>query len=133
MTVKITLITPPDIFQNDNKSILLINLSEAEQSTASEWLGSFESEENINIYFYQGETNLPWFLHAMSTADYKYVNTDEMPQIILYLIGYILGKTNTYYSSTDANVSSLFGYINNGQVNNVTEFLERALSAKTTS
>lgn len=110
-----------------------MNLSEEEQSHASEWLGAFETEENINIYFYQGETNLPWFLHAMSTANYKYVNTDQMPEITKLMIGYILGKTNTYYSTTDANISSLFGYINNCQVKNVTEFLERVLSAKTTS
>ena len=130
MTVKITLITPPDIFQNDNKSILLINLSEDEQNSATEWLSSFESDENINIYFYQGETDVPWFLHAMSTSNYKYINTDKMPEIIKFLSGYILGKTNTFYSTTDANISSLFGYINNGLVKNVTEFLERALSAK---
>ena len=130
MTVKITLITPPDIFQNDNKSILLINLSEDEQNMATEWLSSFDTDENINIYFYQGETEMPWFLHAMSTSNYKYINTDNMPEIIRLISGYILGKTNTFYSTTDANISALFGYINNGMVSNVNEFLERALSAE---
>jgi hypothetical protein len=130
MTVKITLITPPDIFQNDNTSILLINLSEEEQNNATDWLSSFESNESLNIYFYQGEIDMPWFLHAMAVSNYKYINTDEMPDITQFLSGYVLGKPNTYYSTTNPNLSSLFGYINNGCVGNVTEFLERALSAK---
>lgn len=130
MTVKITLITPPDIFQNDNRSLLFINLSEQEQNSATDWLSKFDTDENINIYFYQGEIDMPWFLHAMAASIYKYINTDKMPDIIQYISGYVIGKTNTFFSASDPNLASLYGYINTARVSSVVEFLERVLSAK---
>ena len=51
MNGKITLITPPDIFENGNKSILLVNLSDADQDAVSKWLSESTFEQNLNIYF----------------------------------------------------------------------------------
>ena len=48
MTIKITLITPPDIFENENDSLLIANLTESEQTMASDWLGKFDSNKNFN-------------------------------------------------------------------------------------
>ena len=39
MSLTITLITPPDIFENDSTGIFLINLTEEEQDEATKWLG----------------------------------------------------------------------------------------------
>lgn len=130
MTLKITLITPPDIFENDNDSILLINLTEDEQARASEWLGQFDGDQHYNIYFYQNEIDVPWFFHAMATSKYKYITLNEMSGVTNLLAGYILGKNNTYFSTNDPNVASVFGYINSCRVSNVTDFFERTLGAK---
>ena len=51
MDGKITLVTPPDIFENGNLSILLVNLSEEDQDTVGKWLSKSDIKENLNIYF----------------------------------------------------------------------------------
>jgi hypothetical protein len=130
MTVKITLITPPDIFQNDNDSIFLVNLTESEQNMASAWLGRLESNQNFNIYFLQSENETPWILHAMASSKYKYINTDKISGAAGYLSGYMLGKPNTFYSCRDLNVAAVYSYINPNKVEDVEEFFERTLGAK---
>lgn len=130
MTVKITLITPPDIFQNDNDSIFLVNLTESEQNMASAWLGRLESDQNFNIYFLQSENETPWILHAMAASKYKYINTDKISGAAGYLAGYMLGKPNTFYSCRDLNVAAVYNYINPNKVEDVEEFFERTLGAK---
>lgn len=130
MTVKITLITPPDIFQNDNDSILLLNLSEPQQQACSDWLGQYDSDKNYNIYFYQNETNVPWLLHALPTSKYKYINIDRTEGVSLWLLGYILSKPNTYFSTENVDVAEVYNYINTSRVATVEEFFERSLGAE---
>ncbi len=128
MSLKITLITPPDIFQNDTDSLLLINLNEEEQNTATAWLGEFNSDKQLNVYFYQGETDLPWFLHAMAVSKYKYINIDTTNPITDLLMGYIIGKANVFYKTQDQNIAAVYNYINANRVAGVVTFFERALS-----
>lgn len=128
MSTKITLITPPDIYQNNQDSILLIDLTEKEQDEVSNWLG--KDPLAINIYFYQGEPNVPWFLHALSCATYKYINLNNMSAVSGYLAGYTLSKAGVYYSTDDKNVADLFSYINTNRVDNAVAFLERIFGGK---
>jgi hypothetical protein len=127
MTIKITLITPPDIYENDNRGILLLNLPETAQTEATAWFANFQSDEDINIYFYNGETEVPWILHAMAVSQYKYIDIDETSGVSSWLAGYILGKPNTYYTAKDLNVASIYSHINSNKVADVVEFLERTL------
>ena len=41
MKNKVTLITPPDIFENSNKSVMVVDLTTQEQDDLSVWLGEF--------------------------------------------------------------------------------------------
>jgi hypothetical protein len=131
MEGKITLITPPDVFENESYSILFIHLSEEDQEAVSRWLATADIKENINIYFYSGETELTWFFHAMAVAEYKYINLDELNNVSSVLNGYILGKKNTYYKTTDENVSAICHYINQNRITNIETFLEKAFNDKT--
>lgn len=128
MSLKITLITPPDIFENDNESIFLINLNEEDQNAATDWLSKYDSEEDLNIYFYQGEINMPWFLHAMAVSIYKYIDIDANSPMTDLLAGYILGKNNVYYKTAEQNTAAVYNYINPNRVSNVVTFFERAIS-----
>lgn len=128
MSLKITLITPPDIFENDNESIFLINLNEEDQNAATDWLSKYDSEEDLNIYFYQGEINMPWFLHAMAVSTYKYIDIDANSPMTDLLAGYILGKNNVYYKTAEQNTAAVYNYINPNRVSNVVTFFERAIS-----
>jgi|CryBogDrversion2_4_1035264.scaffolds.fasta_scaffold56622_1 hypothetical protein len=130
MTIKITLITPPDIYQNSNDGIFLINLSEAEQLEATRWLGAFETEQDVNIYFYQGETDTPWFLHSLASSKYKYIELHSRMDIGFLMASYLLSKPNTFYSSTDPNLLSMYNYINQNQVSGIVDFFERTLGAE---
>lgn len=128
MSTKLTLITPPDIYQNNQDSVLLIDLTEKEQDEVSAWLG--QNPLAINIYFYQGEPNIPWLMHALACSTYKYINLNNMAAVSSYLAGYTLSKHGVYYSTSDENVAQLFSHINMNRVDNVVEFLERTFGGK---
>lgn len=132
MNGKITLITPPDIFENGNLSLLFVNLSEQDQDTVSKWLSDADIEENINIYFYNGEPNVPWFFHAIGACEHKYIDLDGNNYVTSALSGYVLGKSNFVYKTTDENIAAVYSHINSNRVRQIEEFLERALSGQTT-
>ena len=128
MSLTITLITPPDIFENDSPGIFLINLTENQQDEATKWLADCKRELDLNIYFHQNEPNVVWFLHAMASSSHKYINLDNSHSFSSMLAGYILSKPSTYYSTVDKNKSAVFGHINQNRVDNIKDFFERILS-----
>lgn len=131
MEGKITLITPPDVFENESYSILFMHLSEEDQETVSRWLSTAEIKENINIYFYDHEIDLPWFFHAMARCEYKYIDLDGLNYATSALSGYIVGKKNTYYKTNDESKSAVYHYLNQNRITNIESFLERAFNDKT--
>jgi hypothetical protein len=130
MSNKITLITPPDIYENSNFSILFLGLSETDQDDASLWLGQNEGYPETNFYYYQGEDNLTWLLYALNRADVKFLNFDTDSAIINLLGSYILGRPNVYYSTKDPSIQELMSHINNQFVPDVQTFLKRAFNGK---
>jgi len=132
MDGKILLITPPDIFENGNQSILFVNLTDKDQDAVSKWLSTSDIKEDLNIYFFNGEPNVPWFFHAIGCCEHKYIDLDCHNYVTQALSGYVLGKHGFCYKTQDVNLASVYGYINNNRVSRVEEFLERALSGKTT-
>lgn len=130
MNLKITLITPPDIFQNDNPSVMLMNLTESQQDQVTKWLSECNSDLDLNIYFYQNEANMPWFLHAMASSSYKYINLDNTVGMTALLAGYILGKSSVFYTLSDVNQRAVFDHINKNRIDSVVDFFERVLSEK---
>lgn len=130
MTIGVTLITPPDIYQNDKSSIMLIDIPFEEQEDVSLWLGNRSENIDINIYFYQGEFNAPWFLHSMACCNHKYINLDHASPMSKNLASYLLSKNNVFYSTSDKNLSELYSHINLNKVSNAIEFLERIFSGK---
>ena len=127
MSLTITLVTPPDIFENDSPSIFLINISDSEQDEATKWLADCKREIDLNIYFIQKEPNVVWFFHAMASSSHKYINLDNAAPMIDMLAGYVLGKTNTFYSTSDKNKQAVYSHINQNRLSSVKDFLERAI------
>ena len=120
----ITLITPPDIFENENISILLMNISEEEQEASSKWLSENNLSKPINLYYYQGENNPMWLFHTLAVSKGVYLNCDNDSDFTKWLTSYILSKNNVWYSAKDENFRALMSHINQRSVNNITEFLE---------
>jgi len=131
MKSKITLITPPDIFENANPSILFCHLSDEEQDAVSKWLSKADISNNINLYVYTGEPAPVWFLYALNRCEYKYININSVNLLTQALSGYVLSRNNVYYRTDDTNLAAIYSHINSNRVNTVEEFLESILGAKT--
>jgi hypothetical protein len=124
MKAKLTLITPPDIYENNNFSIFLAHLTQEEQEELSKWLGKSDILKNINIYLYSGEQNIQWFLYSMSRSEYKYINIDHVNYITQSLSGYMLSNSNSYYKTDNDDLAEVYSHINSGRVDSVIQFLE---------
>jgi len=120
----ITLITPPDVFENENTSILFMNISDEEQETASKWFSENNLDKPLNLYYYQGETDIGWLLHAISIAKGIYLNCDNNSDVTKWITSYVLSKRNVWYKAEDKNFRALMSYINQKPVKDITKFLE---------
>lgn len=105
-----------------------MHLSDQEQDLVSEWLGKFEQEVDLNVYFYQGETDVPWLLHAVNVTNASYINLDRAHGPGHLLASYILAKGDCHYFTSDENYAALCSYINKNRVGSAIKFLERVLS-----
>lgn len=133
MDGKITLITPPDVFENDSHSVLFMHLSDEDQEKVSEWLSKSTIKEHINVYFYDQEIALPWLFHAMGRCDYKYIDLNDVNRVTSALSGYILGKKNTFYKIDDESLSAVYHYLNQDRITNIESFLEKAFNEQNRS
>ena len=130
MQNKITLITPPDFFENESLSILFIHLSDSDQEKVSVWLAEHPMAEHMNIYFYSGEQNLDWAFYALSRCEYKFFDLDGLNNITTALAGYILGKKNTFYKTSDTNLALIYNHINQNKITNIETFLTKVFNDK---
>jgi hypothetical protein len=130
MDNRITLITPPDFFENESHSILFIHLGDEDQAAVSKWLAAADITEHINIYFYDHEISLEWFFFALSRCEYKYIDLDHLNHVTRQLSGHILGKKNTYYKTQDESTSAVSHFINQNRITKIESFLERAFNDK---
>ncbi len=121
---KITLITPPDYFENSNPSILLIGFDDTQQDQTSEWLGNNDFKTDINLYYYQGEDTIEWLLYALARADKTFINADCDYNNVQQLLSYMLGRPNVWYMTQNDELRQVFNHINGHYVNSVTEFFE---------
>lgn len=128
MQGKVTLITPPDIFENENVSLLLIHVSDDDQLQVSKWLADKSFKDNINIYFYDQESDIPWLLHASSRCEFKFIDLNNLTHQTTPLSGYLLGKPNVYYKVDNETTASICSHINNNRISNVQTFLEKAFN-----
>lgn len=121
---KITLITPPDFYENETYSILLVGITEEEQDQISHQLGQLDSDTPLNIYYFQGENNMEWLLFALNRCNAVYINANSGTDLIKWLASYMLGKSNVWYTTSDDDLKSLFSYINQKYVPNISKFIE---------
>ena len=131
MKSKITLITPPDIFENANKSILLCHMTDEEQDIISRWLKNADLPYELNLYAYTNETNPVWFLYALNRCEYKYININNVNTLTQALAGYVLSRNNVFYKTDDTNIAAIYSHINSNRVDSIDVFLEIVLGAKT--
>jgi len=125
---KITLVTPPDIYENSNDSLLFINLNENDQGSASKWLANKELSSNLNFYVYSGEPNITWLLHSLGASNFTFIDLDNCNEITRAISGYLLGKSRVFYKTNDESLAAIYGHINTNRVSTIEQFLEKVLS-----
>lgn len=125
MDGKITLITPPDFYENNNKSILFVNISDADQEKVTKYLSNIDIKESYNFYVFTNETNISWLLYAVSRSDYKFLDLDTENYIINILASYLLANNNFYYQTTDENFVAIVNHLNQNRITDIDKFLER--------
>jgi hypothetical protein len=127
MDGKITLITPPDIFENDSTSILFLHLSDDDQTAISKWLSKNDIKQNLNLYVYTNETDTDWLFYALGRCEYKYIDINSLDFVTKSLCGYILSKNNVYYKTTDEELVDIYKHINLNRIDQIETFLESIL------
>lgn len=127
--MKITLITSPDFFENSNPSLGFFNISDAEQTAASEWFADKTIDMSVNVYFYHKESDVNWFFYALNSSEYIFLNLDNLEGITKHMASYILSKSNVFYSCSDFNLIELYSHINQNKLN-IKDFLERTLGER---
>jgi hypothetical protein len=130
MQGKITLITPPDIFENESTSILFVHLTDEDQEKVSAWFAQSTVEENVNIYFYDQEIDIPWLLHSYARCDYRFIDLTTLSSTTSILSGYLLGKKNTFYKTDSENNAAICHYVNQNRITNIELFLEQVFNDK---
>ena len=125
---KITLVTPPDFYENQNFSILMIGLSDSEQDKTSVWLGQSNITQDINLYYYQGEDSIEWLLYAIARADATYINADTDQLLPTQFLSYFISRPSVFYNTYDENKNKLFSCLSNRYVNTIEDFLKGILS-----
>lgn len=133
MNGKITLITPPDIFENELTSILFIHLNDEDQNKVSDWFAKSNINENVNIYFFDKEIDVTWLLYALNRCEFKFIDLDGLNTITSVLCGHILGKRDLFYKTDDKNKAAVCQYINQNKVIDIESFLERVFNGKNRS
>jgi hypothetical protein len=128
MQGKITLVSPPDIYENENKSLLFLHLGDADQTAVSQWLSKSNFDQNLNIYVYTDEDDSDWLLYAVARCEYKYIDLDNMNSLTQALSGYLIGKNNFYYKTNQEWLGAVYSKINNNKINSIETFLENALN-----
>lgn len=121
---KITLITPPDFFENSNPGILLIGLDEEQQDQITICLRDNDVAPQLNVYYYQDEDNLEWLFYALARSGATFVNGDCENFTVRNLLSYILSRPNVYWTTTDEDIKKLYSYINGHYVNTIEDFFK---------
>ena len=125
MSKKINLISPPDTLHNNNFSFNLINTTPEEQEKVSMFLAKEPTNEELNIFVYNNESNPSWLLNTVNGKNNSYINLDNTGDISVQYISYLLSLSGTYYTTNDKNSKEIFSLVNNNFVKNINEFLDK--------
>lgn len=131
MQGKITLITPPDIFENRNPSILFVNLSEEDQTIISNYLVKQDLKHNYNFYLYNEEDNPAWLLYAANRTNWIYIDFNFRNSIVDVMGSYLISRSNVFYKSEDQNLASIYSHLNQNKITTIEKFLDRVFNDQT--
>ena len=131
MDGKITLVTPPDIFENNNLGVLFVNLDYENQDLVSKWLANNDIPHDINLYIYDNQhKDSKWLLYALNCCNFAFINLDNIDNLTFALSSYVLSISNSsiYYKVSDPELVDTYKLINFNRIENIKDFLEILVS-----
>jgi len=128
MKNKITLITPPDYYENYNRSILFICVNEQDQEKITKWFSNSSYDQDLNVYFYSGEDQMEWLLWSVARANHTFIDLDTDSYITKAISGYLVSRPNVYMQTHNEQTARIFSYINANQVPDIDFFLEEVFN-----
>ncbi len=128
MKNKITLITPPDFYENSSPSLMLINLTDGDQETVTSWLSNSDMDQDLNLYYFNKDSDAKWLLSAVARADLVFFELDNICEVTSLLSGYILSRSHVYYHTEYPTKSQNISLINSNRMPDMRFFLDEVLT-----
>lgn len=98
----ITLITPPDVLNNDAYSMLIVCPSEEYKILINNILS--ESNMHLNLYWYESRfDSIDWIINLLKKMDVVFVDIDNSDSEVRMFLSHIIAQPNTFYLTRDNN------------------------------
>ena len=155
---QITLVTPPDFFQNQNKSFCLINFSKRDKDSFADQLNKHMPDEDITIYLWDDnnfsvtdsvEKNDPnyesylkewkhnqtnrdynWLLNACKVATTVILNMEYISKPLMIWSGYILTLSKTHFINGNESEAKTLGVLNRNRIESVPYLFQKLKESK---
>lgn len=125
MNEKINIITPPDLLNTLDLSILLVYPSNELKLDVQRFIETFD--DGVNVYLYEDFNNLEnfnWLLHVRSVADYVILDIDNLDHQHRDAISFLIAHNNVYWLSRGNN--PIYSAISRNRIYDL-DFLQRSI------
>lgn len=114
---EITLITPPDVLNNDAYSILVICPTDDKKQSINNILST--ANIHLNLYFYENEfDNVEWLINLIKKVDIAIIDVDNCNTSVQTFLSHFIAQPNTFYLTN--NSIMLYNLISKNRIYNLT-------------
>ena len=150
---QITLVTPPDFFQNQNKSFCLINFSKRDKDSFADQLNLHMPNEDVTVYLWddnnfsvtdsvdktdpsydayvkewqhnQTNRDYNWLLNACREANTVILNMDYISKSLMIWSGYILTLSKTHFINSNESEAKTLNVLNRNRTESVPHLFQK--------
>lgn len=155
---QITLVTPPDFFQNQNKSFCLINFSKRDKDSFADQLNRYMPNEDVTVYLWddnnfsvtdtvgktdpsyetylkewkhnQTNRDYNWLLNACKVATTVIINMEYISKPLMVWSGYILTLSKTHFINGNEAEAKILGVLNRNRTESVVHLFQKLNESK---
>ena len=150
---QITLVTPPDFFQNQNKSFCLINFSKRDKHSFADQLNLYMPNEDVTVYLWddnnfsvtdsvdktdpsydayikewqhnQTNRDYNWLLNACRESSTVVLNMDYISKPLMIWSGYILTLSKTHFINSNEAEAKTLNVLNRNRTESVPNLFKK--------
>ncbi len=96
----VTIITPPDILNNDAYSILVVCPTTDKKQLLNNILS--ETQIHLNLYLYETAfDNIEWLINLIKKVDVTLIDVDNCGPEVRMFLSHFIAQPNTFYLTND--------------------------------